>query len=87
MVMIDKIISCFLYGKYKMMTSDPKRAFETMNFYMGIQTRHQHMLGISWFMREMLRQNIFSHELQTLARKIVYGYKWRKEDTLCLVST
>ena len=37
------------------LTSDPKRAFKTMNVYMGIQTRHQHMLGISWFMREMLR--------------------------------
>ena len=60
------------------LTSDPKRASDNLHLYMGIQTRHQHMIGNLWFMNIMLLRNIYSHEVQTLARKIVYGFKWRE---------
>ena len=63
------------------LTSDPKRALETILQYLGIQTKHQHMTGISWFMNQMLRVNNFPHDLQVLTRKIVYGYRWRMEET------
>ena len=56
-------------------TSDPKRANELINEYMGIQSENQTVNGHLWFMRSMLFQDIFPHEVHILARKIVYGYK------------
>ena len=77
-------VNLLIKEKVKMiskLTSDPKRALETILQYLGIQTKHQHMIGISWFMKQMLRVNNFPHDMQVLARKIVYGYRWRKEET------
>ena len=61
------------------MTSDPKRAHETIKSHMGIQNYHQSMLGNIWFMRTMINRDIFPHEVHILARKEVHGYRWRNK--------
>ena len=61
------------------MTSNPKRAYETIKTYVGIQNYHQLMLGNIWFMRTMIYKDIFPHEVHILARKEIHGYRWRKE--------
>ena len=40
-------------------TSDPKRAYEILSQYLGIQTEHQTRLGHIWYMRSMLEADIF----------------------------
>ena len=59
-------------------TSDPKRAMEHLDKYLGIQVHHQTQMGNMWFMKSMIEQNIFTHEVQVLALKMIHGPKWRR---------
>ena len=59
-------------------TSDPKRAMEILDKYLGIQVHHQTQMGKMWFMKSMIEQNIFTHEVQVLALKTIHGHKWRR---------
>ena len=68
-------------SKISKTTSDPKRAHEVITQYMGIQTEHQTRLGHIWYMRSMLKADLFPHEIHILARKTVYGYLWRNKET------
>ena len=45
-------------------TSDPTRAREAVIDYVGIQLRHQTELGRMWFMRFLLRKNIFPQKVK-----------------------
>ena len=68
--------------KLSKLTSNPKRVNEAIQDYMGIQCRHQSDLGRMWFMRTMVNRNVYSHELQTLAWRTLYGYNWRQRKIL-----
>ena len=48
-------------------TSNPARVSEAMERLIGIQTYQQGCIGRMWFMEELLRQNIFPHEVHVLA--------------------
>ena len=50
--------------KLSNMTSNPKRVLQAVTYFVGVQTRHQIETGRMWFMREMMRRKIFTHELQ-----------------------
>ena len=63
----DNLISLLVKKEIKNLiskTSNPKRVQEPLVKYVGIQMRHQVELGRIWFMRQMLRKNVFSHEIQ-----------------------
>ena len=60
------------------LTSNPKRVCESLTSYMGTQNYHQTEIGRMWFMRSLLRKNIFPHEVQVTAKKTIYGFNWRE---------
>ena len=81
----DNLISLLVKKEIKNLiskTSNPKRVQEPLVKYVGIQMRHQVELGRIWFMRQMLRQNIFSHEIQVISAKTVFGYKQRGKNLI-----
>ena len=58
----DNLISLLVKKEIKNLiskTSNPKRVQNPLVKYVGIQIRHQVELGRIWFMRQMLRRNIF----------------------------
>ena len=66
--------------EFSQKTSKPKRVSEAVQRYLGIQGYQQSLVGKMWLMGQFLLLNIFPHEVQILARKIVYNYKCRNED-------
>ena len=51
-----------------------------MNDYLGLQTWNQTKIGHIYFMRRMIQKQLFTHEVQVLASKVVFGHKWRFHD-------
>ena len=56
-------------------TSDPKRTSEAMSKYLGLLSYHQYKLGLKYFMCSMLNREIFSHEIEVIALKMLHGFK------------
>ena len=59
-------------------TSDPKRAEKVKTEYLGSQIYQQKLIGRIWFMGRLLRLNVFPQEVHVIAKKTIYGYKWRE---------
>ena len=66
--------------KLSFKTSDPTRTNEALLKYLGLQSFHQNKLGLQYFMNRMLNKEVFSHEIEVLATKMILGCKWRKEN-------
>ena len=58
-------------------TSNPKRVSEVIENYLGTQGYQQTLIGRMWFMGRLLKLHVFPQEVQVIAKKIIYGHKWR----------
>ena len=68
-------------------SSVPKRAFTAILSYLSHQSHHQGEVCKLEFMDNMLRRQLFSHEIQVLSWKIIHGHKWRNHkivDSRCI---
>ena len=54
---------------------------------MGLQSYHQHKLGLQYFMGVMEKREVFTHEIEVLASKTLQGYKWRSEKVMMSIKS